>query len=741
MQGRARTPLGRSAYTLLLALAACAQEPIGAAPQAVRVPGDWNPPASTREIAATQYVDVVDPPTVLPLGSCTSTDPWVGTCTHPACIRAHPGTTELDVYIRTRWPYVRAGGTYSCRRNSNPSSTEYLSVHSIGRAIDLMIPTIDGDADNTAGDAVANWLIENAEYIGIQRVIWDGMFWNGERGFSEISDTRTSSGAYRTDHHVNHIHTELSVDGAAKRTRFFTEGAPPMTCPVVCYGTAAVREDCSFVDCAATGQVCLPSPPRCGLPTPLEPPEAARLADATIPAVTPVAGLSRFRFVPAERLFDTRTPEGSTRLVRSDGATSGPLGPMRSGTFRDWSLLPANTQNVWLNVTAVPRAAAGFVQAYGSTATDTSNVVFTPGDVRANSTPLTPDADGAIRFAANVDVDLVVDWTGVWTTDGLGLRAASPTRVLDTRAAGVTLVPGVPFEVDVRAPADARGVVASIAVLGGEAAGFVTVGPCGAPIPPTSNVNFRPNTATANAVVTALGAGSMCVTATQSVGLVVDVNGYLVPEGELSYQALSPVRVLDTRAPASLYTGRVGERQILEIPLSRAAGMPADLRAAVVNLTVTDASGRGFLTAFPCGEAIPGTSSLNFDAEGATSALAFASTGSGSLCVFASTRAHVIVDVHGVWVPTPAAPPPTTVPGVDPDAPDDPRLPDGGLIDDAGADTDAGLPGTPRPLTASGCECALARPRAAHGTGALGTALALTLTLFARRRRHTRRPT
>jgi hypothetical protein len=737
MQGRDCTPHARWAFPLVLALAACAQEPIGAAPQAVRVPGDWNPPASTREIAATQFVDVIDPPTVLPLGSCTSLDPWVGTCTHPACLRAHPGTTELDVYIRTRWPYVRAGGTYSCRRNSNPSSTEYLSVHSIGRAIDLMIPTIDGDADNTAGDAVANWLIENAEYIGIQRVIWDGMFWNGERGFTEISDTRTSSGAYRTDHHVNHIHTELSVDGAAKRTRFFTEGAPPMTCPVVCYGTAAVREDCSFVDCAATGQVCLPSPPRCGMPTPLEPPEATRLADATLPAVTPVAGLSRFRFVPAERLFDTRTPEDSVRLVRSDGATSGPLGGARTGTFASWSALPAGTSAAWLNVTAVPRMAAGFVQAYAEgPAPDTSAVQFAPGNVRANAAATTLGPGGAIRFAANTEVDLVVDWTGAFAPEGLGLRAASPTRVLDTRAVGVTLTPGVPFEVDVRAPADARGVVASIAVLGGDAAGFVTVGPCGAPIPPTSNVNFRPNTATANAIVSALGAGSLCVTATQSVGLVVDVNGYLVPEGELSYQALSPIRVLDTRESVGLYTGRVGERQILEIPLSRAAGMPADPRAAVVNLTVTEASGRGFLTAFPCGEAVPGTSNLNFDAEGATSALAFGATGGGSLCVFASTRAHVIVDVLGVWVPTPAAPPPTVVPGVDPDAPDDPRLPDGGLTDDGG--TDGGRTGTPRPLTTPGC--ALAQPRTGRATGAMSALLVVALGLVVGRRARRRAP-
>ena len=120
----------------------------------------------------------------------------------------------------------------------------------------------------------------------------------------------------------------------------------------------------------------------------------------------------------------------------------------------------------------------------------------------------------------------------------------------------------------------------------------------------------------------------------------------------------------------------------------------------------------------------------------ATSALAFGATGGGSLCVFASTRAHVIVDVLGVWVPTPAAPPPTVVPGVDPDAPDDPRLPDGGLTDDGG--TDGGRTGTPRPLTTPGC--ALAQPRTGRATGAMSALLVVALGLVVGRRARRRSP-
>jgi hypothetical protein len=136
-----------------------------------------------------------------------------------------------------------------------------LSVHAIGRAIDLMVPMAGRDADNTLGDQVANWLVENAESIGIQRVIWDKAFWNGQRGFGPLASTSLP--------HTDHIHVELSVDGANKRTPFFTSGASGggTTCPARCEGTRLVEANCTSRDCAMFGATCVPgSPPRCGTP-------------------------------------------------------------------------------------------------------------------------------------------------------------------------------------------------------------------------------------------------------------------------------------------------------------------------------------------------------------------------------------------------------------------------------------------------------------------------------------------
>lgn len=186
-------------------------------------------------------------------------------------------------------------GSYSaCRRISSAynDAWRYLSVHAIGRAVDSMITTVGGDADNTAGDPIANFLVENAEYLGIQRVIRDGMYWNGEHGFSETPDTPDSSGT-APNHHLNHIHFEVSVEAAQQQTQFFTDGPP--ACSASCDGNMLVRADCSSVDCAATGEVCLDGLGTCGRPeapaawSPTSPSSAARRAAtcARSPATPP----------------------------------------------------------------------------------------------------------------------------------------------------------------------------------------------------------------------------------------------------------------------------------------------------------------------------------------------------------------------------------------------------------------------------------------------------------------------
>ncbi len=134
-----------------------------------------------------------------------------------------PGARELSTYLRGTFSGISSVGGYSCRPNNN--NTSKMSVHGSGRALDIMIPVEDDDADNGVGDPIANWLIANSTLIGVQYLGWDHTQWSGSRSTGRV---RPLTG----DPHVNHIHVELTLEGAARMTRFFTEGPPP-TAPLL----------------------------------------------------------------------------------------------------------------------------------------------------------------------------------------------------------------------------------------------------------------------------------------------------------------------------------------------------------------------------------------------------------------------------------------------------------------------------------------------------------------------------
>ncbi len=721
-----RVPLCLLALGLLqCAPASSAPEGVGEHTEAVAVPGPWNPPEGVRRAAAAQYVDVVDPPNVSPHGSCPGSDPFA-TCTHPACTRAHPGTSELDRYIRERWSYVLPYGTYNCRRNSNNLSK--LSVHAIGRAIDAGIPlTGSRDADNTLGDAVANWLIANAAYIGIQRVGWDGMWWNGERGFIPMSG----------DPHKNHLHIEMSIDGSLRRTRFFTEGPPAETCPIVCYGTAAVAEDCSYVDCAASGQVCMSDPVRCETAGPPEPPESRFEPGAAGPTLSTIGPPTRFQFLGPTRVFDTRAPADSSALVRSDGSGER-LDATRTGTVSSWPGLPSGADGVWVNAATVNGAEPGFLSVHATgPMPPTSTVNYNLVGARSNAAPVAFTTGTGVVFDTTGAVDVIGDLVGAFVQDGAGFRVAGPLRVDDSRSIDGPVAAETEYAVDVRAPAGATGVVATVAVIA-DAPGFITAYACGSGMPDVSSVNVGPGV-TAGAVVSRLSAdGRVCFWSSSDVELVVDVTGYWTPDGALDYQGLDPARLLDTREESARYVGRLADNQVVEIPVQSLAGAPANIHGVVVNLTTLDTDDHGFVTVYPCGFDPPLTSSLNYGSADrpVVGSVALSTLGEdGSICVTSLRRTHLIVDLLGVFVPNADRPDPPLPEPPEPPNPEEPmEMPDGGVPGSDGGDPLDGGPssgvdtGALAPID-SGCGC-----RTTGAGDALPFALLLGALLFRRRR-------
>lgn len=213
--------------------AACANietTDVGRSESALAHSGHWEIPADVLATAMTQEVTLTE------AGAWTGPSGCSGTFTS--------GARAFATYLLANFPQISGYGGYSCRPIVGES--QYMSVHATGRALDLFIPVDrsvsgEGNADNDAGDPVANWLIANAQFIGIQRVIWDRWLWQSEdygEGQSQAYDFPGSNA------HNDHIHMELSVEGAARMTTFF-QGT--MEAPVLA-GCAALPQEGGVVD-------------------------------------------------------------------------------------------------------------------------------------------------------------------------------------------------------------------------------------------------------------------------------------------------------------------------------------------------------------------------------------------------------------------------------------------------------------------------------------------------------------
>ena len=76
--------------------------------------------------------------------------------------------------------------------------------------------------------------------------------------------------------------------------------------------------------------------------------------------------------------------------------------------------------------------------------------------------------------------------------------------------------------------------------------------------------------------------------------------------------------------------------------------MPYSFAVGVLNVTVTEPTQAGFLTAFPCGQALPPTSNLNYVPGQTIAASVLVPPGpDGRVCLFVSGTTHVVVDVFG----------------------------------------------------------------------------------------------
>lgn len=155
---------------------------------ALRVAGSWSPDADVVAAGDQQTVQYDGAP------------PWDGGVNCAG--NATPGARTLRDVLVEAFPQIGSVGIYNCRVIGGTNS---MSLHGVGRALDVMIPTESGDADNGAGDPIAAWLIENAETLGLQLIIWDHAIWSTSR--APGSRMRAYGGE---NPHVDHLHVEVN---------------------------------------------------------------------------------------------------------------------------------------------------------------------------------------------------------------------------------------------------------------------------------------------------------------------------------------------------------------------------------------------------------------------------------------------------------------------------------------------------------------------------------------------------
>ena len=207
-------------------------------------------------------------------------------------------------------------------------------------------------------------------------------------------------------------------------------------------------------------------------------------------------------------------------------------------------------------------------------------------------------------------------------------------------------------------PSNATAVALNVTVVTPSGSGYITVWPCGVPMPLASNLNFVLGDVVPNGVMASLGSeGSVCFYSSSETDLIVDIAGWF--EGS-AYTGATPTRLADTRDGTGGQLGQLNPSnplvvQATGISATTAAGsatsIPSTASTVALNLTVVDPTAPGFITAYPCDATRPLASNVNYVAgQVVANGVIAPVSASGQVCLYSSVATDIIVDLAG-WFP------------------------------------------------------------------------------------------
>lgn len=241
--------------------------------------------------------------------------------------------------------------------------------------------------------------------------------------------------------------------------------------------------------------------------------------------------------------------------------------------------------------------------------------------------------------------------------------AVTPARAFDSRSAGGAITAGGTRSVQLMGvggvpTAEVSSVVLSVTVTETTAGGYLALYPAGATGPVASDLNWSGAGVTIASTVTVQvgteGKVALFQSGPGSAQVIIDVAGYYVSGAVADaggFVPTSPTRLIDTRSTGGAIAANTGR----DVQVAGQAGVPATgVSAVMVNITVTETTTGGYLTAFPSGTATPAASNLTW-MSGGTTIPSFAAVklgGNGKITLYQSGpgTAQAVVDVAGYFL-------------------------------------------------------------------------------------------
>jgi hypothetical protein len=246
----------------------------------------------------------------------------------------------------------------------------------------------------------------------------------------------------------------------------------------------------------------------------------------------------------------------------------------------------------------------------------------------------------------------------------------TPCRIADTRNpvgafggpaldGGTTRTFILPSSTSCRIPASAAAYSLNVAVVPHGPLGYLTVWPSGQPQPLVAILSSLDGLVkSVGAIIPAGIGGAISVYATSTADVVLDVNGYFVPEepSALAFYPLTPCRVADTRdASGPLGGPYLAGNSVRSFPVldATACNISPSAQAYSLNLAVVPHGGpMSYLTAWPSGESQPLVATLNDPTGTILSNAAIVPSGSGGqIEVYVTNDTDLVIDINGYFAP------------------------------------------------------------------------------------------